>query len=329
MKISQFSEFKLIKRISKQFPKKLPKGIVGIGDDCAVFPGSGNKSYLVSTDSLVEDIHFLVGKMSAAALGYKSVIVNISDIAAMGGTPKFALLSLALPKNTGLTWVKYLIKGIKEGCEEHKVILLGGDTTASKKNIFINITIIGEADKNKIKLRSMAKVDDIICLTANIGDSGVGLRLMREGKPSNLVLTHKRPKAQVKEGQWLASKKEVHAMMDVSDGVDSDIRRILEQSGVGAIINLEKLPISKEVIRLAIKKKWNPDELALTGGEDYCLLLTVAPNSFEKLNKEFQKTFKTPLYPIGHITKYNKLLLYKCMQQVVYLRARGYDHFKK
>ncbi|MCX8010773.1 MAG: thiamine-phosphate kinase, partial [Ignavibacteria bacterium] len=230
MKLSAIGEFGFIKRASEILNQKLPKDIVGIGDDCAVIPIESNKSLLVTTDMLVEDIHFLRDKISPLDLGFKSLAVNLSDIAAMGGEPKSAYISIAIPPDVEIEWLDNFYSGIRQLTESENVYILGGDTTKSPNKIVINFSVIGIAQTNFIKYRSSALVGDYICVTDFIGDSGGGLKILLNNLESDddakyLVQRHNKPKPQIQEGKWLATRPEVHAMMDVSDGIDSDIQR--------------------------------------------------------------------------------------------------------
>lgn len=331
MKISDLGEFKLIGRFSKRF-LNLPGGTLGIGDDCAVIPTAG-ESFLVAADMLIEDVHFLKNDISPQDLGYKALAVNLSDIAGMGGIPKYAVLSMALPSSTEVEWVDAFFDGFEKLAKEFDVALIGGDTTRSMNSIAINITILGQAKGQPIKLRSEAQPGDVICVTGNLGDSGAGLKAILEKLPIHsdaeyLIEQHHRPKLYVKEAQWLASHAEVHAMMDVSDGIDSDLHRIMERSRCGASIGLEKLPISKQLKNLATRLDWDLLEMAATAGEDYCLLLTVDHNHFEKLRLEYQRKFNTDLYPIGEITSQLDKLEYTLNGQYHSFSKKGFDHFK-
>ncbi len=235
MKLSAIGEFGFIHRISPPFLKNLPNAVVGIGDDCAVLPWKENESLLVTTDMLIEDIHFIRSKISPRDLGYKSLAVNLSDIAAMGGTPESAYLSLGIPKYFDVEWMDDFYTGLHELAESERVHLLGGDTTKSPTHLVINITVLGKANPRLIKYRSTAKQDDIICVTDFLGDSGGGLKCLLENKLFGddvmyLIQRHHRPRAHIAEGIWLAMQEGVHAMMDVSDGIDSDLHRIMERS---------------------------------------------------------------------------------------------------
>lgn len=331
MKISQIGEGGLINKIKEKFSCNLPLEVVGIGDDCAVIPQNENKSLLITTDLLIGGTHFLRDKITAQDLGYKSIAVNLSDVAAMGGTPKYAFLSVALPKDISGGWLENFIAGVSSILTEYQVLLLGGDTSKSEKNIFINVVIIGEAEKEKIKYRSGALPGDIICVTGNLGDSKAGLECILQNHCDNnlskkLLHQHYRPQPQISEGLFLAAYPQVHAMLDVSDGINVDLVHMQEASSCGAKIDLEKLPVSENLLQFAKEFNVNAAEIAAIGGEDYCLLAAIAKDSFEEIAREFQNKFKRELIPIGEITK-EKEFKYFLNGESYKLSLKSFEHF--
>ncbi len=332
MNIGELGEFGLIRRIAPHFETSAHQAL-GIGDDCAVIPNGDGRVTLVTTDLLIESIHFLRDRISPENLGHKALAVNLSDIAAMGGRPTAAFLSIGLPQNTQIEWLDRFFSGIKSLGEATACPLLGGDTTRSDDTIIINFAVLGEALEKEVKLRSTAPAGDVIAVTGVLGDSAAGLRLLLEGHhvedPNriHLVDAHNRPMPHLEEGHWLAAHGEVHAMMDVSDGIDSDLRHIMEKSGLGAIVDLDTLPVSKPMSIVCKELDWPLHETALAGGEDYCLLCTVDPDSFEHLAAEFQRQFDRPLSKIGTMEK-GRSLCYTRGGVFVELNRSGYDHFK-
>jgi thiamine-monophosphate kinase len=332
MKLSNIGEFGLIHRIAPPFLKNLPETIIGIGDDCAVIPWKEDASLLVTTDMLIEDIHFLRAKISPRDLGYKSLAVNLSDIAAMGGTPESAYLSLGIPHDVDVEWLDEFYAGLRELTEAESVYLLGGDTTKSPAHIVINITVLGKVNPRLIKYRSSAKQGDIICVTDFVGDSGGGLRYLveeitRDDDAAYLLQRHHRPRAQLAEGSWLALQEGVHAMMDISDGIDSDLHRIMERSQCGAEVHIEHLPISKQLYNASKRFGWHVTEVAVAGGEDYCLLTTIAPEYYSTISEEFKKKFNRPLSNIGLIVDKESELQYTEYGKRVVIYQHGFDHF--
>jgi thiamine-monophosphate kinase len=332
MKLSAIGEFGFIRRISPPFVENLPDAVVGIGDDCAVIPWKDDASLLVTTDMLIEDIHFLRARIPPRDLGYKSLAINLSDIASMGGTPESAYISIGIPKDVEVEWLDEFYVGLRELAESERVHLLGGDTTKSPTHLVINIAVLGTVNPRLVKFRSTAKPGDVICLTDYIGDSGGGLKALLENKPMDddgayLVQRHHRPKAQLAEGAWLAAQDGVHAMMDVSDGIDSDLHRIMERSLCGAEVHIERLPISPQLQRTSERYGWDANELAVAGGEDYCLLTTVTPERHSIVAREFERRFNRPLANIGMITEKEKGLIYIEQGKLVEPRKHGFDHF--
>jgi len=332
MKLSKLGEFGLIEKvIAPEFKELVNKHLTGIGDDCAIIPISDDRSHLFTTDMLVEKTHFLRDKIAPYQLGFKSLAVNLSDIAAMGGRPHASFLSIALPQDTEVEWMEEFMRGYRDLSEDEDVPLLGGDTT-SGESIVINVGVTGEIETSQIKKRSAAKEGDIVCLTGVIGDSAGGLQVILEGLPEDqiakkLLDQHLTPWPHVSEGLWLARHEAVHAMIDVSDGIGSDLNHILKASALQGTIELDKLPLSDELKQQAGTYEWNPWEMAVSGGEDYVLLLTVSPEAFDALSRDFEKDFERPLYPIGAISRGEPKIIYKQNNREVKDLSGGYTHF--
>ncbi|MDO5443363.1 MAG: thiamine-phosphate kinase [Bacteroidia bacterium] len=277
-------EFELIDSIRSMFPA--PDGIKGIGDDCAIIPQTSGYETLVSTDMLVEGSHFLLDDITPYRLGWKSAAVNFSDIAAMGGEPVGSFLALALPKGLPEGWMEKFLEGYRAVSLEYGFPLLGGDTTASPDRLCICVTVLGKAPEGCSKKRSGAQPGDLICVTGTLGDSGAGLQAVLKGigrEAAALIEKHYLPRPRIAEGRMLAACQGVHAMMDISDGVGSDIRHILEESGVGAVIDVRTLPVSAETKNFCSAQGLDPVEIALCGGEDYELLFTITEEAEETL----------------------------------------------
>lgn len=330
MQFKNWGEDQFIEHLTKLFPSE--DSIIGIGDDSAVIPGENGKAWLITTDALVEGVHFLKDQV-AKDLGYKAVAVNVSDIAAMGGEPKYAFLSIALPKTADCVWVQLIIDGVKEACEKWNILLLGGDTIGSKRDVFLSVTLIGSVIHDKIKYRDGAQPGDVICVSGYLGDSGGGLKALQEEitktrEVQYLIQSHFHPEPFPKQGTWLAAHDEVHAMMDISDGLDCDLRRLIKKSKTGAEIETNLIPISASLSSVSIQENWDALQLALVGGEDYCLLLTVASESFENLQHAFKKTFNSSLFPIGSITDRTDKLIYYKHGQKIEVDYANYNHFQ-
>ena len=297
MKLSELGEFGLIERIQARF--RTPDGVTGIGDDCAVLPQNTGRNTLVSTDMLVEGTHFLRNDIPPYDLGWKSAAVNLSDVAAMGGKPTGTFLSLALPADLDTDWIDAFMHGYADLSERFGTPLLGGDTTASPDRICINVTVLGECPYARARLRNAAQKGDVICVTGPLGDSAAGLKAILEGVERDLEIQrlidrHYRPIPRVREGEVLRLNLGVHAMMDISDGLASDLNHILNASEVGAQINVADIPMSIALKHCCQRFGWDPLELAVSGGEDYELLFTCTPQA--------EALLTLPHFVIGRIT---------------------------
>ncbi|HMO05293.1 MAG TPA: thiamine-phosphate kinase [Kiritimatiellia bacterium] len=333
MKLGAIGEFGMIERIRALFP--VPEGCVGIGDDCAVIDQPGDRVLLVTTDLLVEDVHFLRDRITPEELGHKALAVNLSDIAAMGGKATAAFLSIGLPRDTEVAWIDGFFAGLGALSRATGCALLGGDTTGSPRGVVINIAVLGEAERGRVVYRSGARPGDVLAVTGLLGDSGAGLRLLLEGgvvagdaDERYLVDAHHRPVPHLAEGAWLAATGAVRAMMDVSDGIESDVRHILASSRVGARIEVDRLPVSDAMRRVAGSKGWDVGELAATAGEDYVLLCAVDPARFDVVAELFAARFGRPLRAIGRIEAESGLRLEEGGRPVAW-RRHGFDHFNR
>lgn len=328
IKISDIGEDAFIEKVKKEVNLIFADRVVeGIGDDCAVVQG-GEGLTLLTTDSLVEGCHFIKDKISARDLGYKGVMVNVSDIAAMGGSAQYVLMSIALPNDTEEVWINEYLEGVNEACQEAGVELVGGDTTCSKGGIFINFCVMGEVLEECVKYRSGARVGDVICITDPIGGSLAGYELMMAGvQEGELVEKHCRPRALDLEGEWLGEQVAVKAMMDVSDGLVQDLRRMMKASKVAARVDLEKIPMSDAFRQFASKTGRSAEELAIGSGEEYCLLLAVDAKGLKQLQKGFKEEFDRDLYEIGVVEKGKGVSFFKDGKKIE-VKSEGYLHFQ-
>ncbi len=274
---------------------------LGIGDDCAVVKKDGTTSLLYTMDSLVADVHFDLGFHPLHLLGRKAAAVNISDIAGMGGTPKFALLSMAMPKNFTVDNQQEFMAGFFAMCERFGVTLIGGDTVSSE-SLNISVTLIGEVATASLCTRSGATPGDEIWVSGTLGDGSVGLTLLQAGRTSgfpDLIQAHLDPMPQVELGKYLAASGMVTSMMDISDGVATDLAHICKQSGCGAVVHGQWLPISAMMQEGAKSLGLDPIQQALSGGEDYELLFTVQEGQGESLAEQVQAELGVAISPIG------------------------------
>ena len=334
MNLKDIGEFGFIKRISRGCLIRPQNVIKAIGDDAAAFIPAPGEAILVTTDLLVERIHFLRDATSGFNLGYKALSVNLSDIAAMGGIAREAFISIAVPEDCSIDFLDDLYKGMKRLAAEFDVNLLGGDTTRSKADLVINISVLGSAFEKEILYRDTAQHGDIICSTGFLGDSRAGFHLItndieadsNELKP--LIDAHVMPKPYLREGRFFASQRGVHAAIDVSDGLSSDIGHIAEQSNVGIRLYSEKIPVSDNLEKFCAGFDFDPVEYALAGGEDYTLLCTISPDKVDHIAANYLKRFRNPLYQIGEITDSGKMELVLSDGQIRSFTPSGWDHFK-
>lgn len=309
-------EFGLIEMIRQRFADVDGHGCEGIGDDCAVIPVSDQESLVVTTDMLVEDVHFLRNKIPARLLGRKSLAVNLSDIAAMGATPFASFLAISLPSDVNDKWTDDFMEGYHQMSSEYNTALLGGDTTSSTGKITISVTAIGRVNNGSIKHRSGAHSTDRIFVTGILGESARGLQdILSNNTESLAAAIHNDPTPQVREGIWLGKQKAVNAMMDISDGIASDLLHILKASGKGAEVYIDKIQHNSSV------------KLAVTGGEDYKLLITAENSGADQLCRDFEAEFGYGLQHIGDVTDGNPEITYTDNGEILTPNWKGYTHF--
>ncbi len=304
---SQLGEFRLIRLLRRRFGQTGRSVLRGIGDDAAVIRSSPGRTLLLTTDLLAEGIHFDLETATFEDIGYKAAVANLSDIAAMGGTPRYMLVAVAIPPSRTSAEVERLYRGLMRACRPYKVELVGGDTSASRHGLFLSITLTGFAQAGMALTRDGARVGDLLYVTGTLGDSLAGLNLLVTGRKrripagggSNerhrqylryLVDRHLHPTPRIKEGQLLATHRLATAAIDLSDGLSGDLAHVCEESGVGAEIETTALPLSPACRAYAAASRTDPVRLALTGGEDYELLFTIAPGNRAKLDRLAQRT---------------------------------------
>lgn len=333
-KISDLKEFALIEHLTKNFKSKNKTTIKSIGDDAAVL-NYENKKILVTTDLLTEGIHFDLTYVPLIHLGYKSVIVNLSDIYAMNGTPKQITVAIAISKKISLKAIEEFYKGIYLACEKYNVDLIGGDTSSSLTGMQISITAIGEIDISKITYRSSAKKNDLICVSGDLGASYFGLLLLEREK--QVIKENPKERIDLNEYKYILQRQlrpeargdiieslekmkiKPNSMIDISDGLSSEILHICKNSEVGCKIFEEKIPIAFETKKIAETFKIHTTTAALNGGEDYELLFTISQKDFEKINKISDVSI------IGYITdkKDGKKLITNTNEEID-LKAQGW-----
>ncbi|RKE00129.1 thiamine-phosphate kinase [Marinifilum flexuosum] len=337
--ISTLGEFGLIKQLTKGIEIKNSSTKVGVGDDAAVLDYQ-NKKTVVTTDLLVEGIHFDLMYTPLKHLGYKAIAVNVSDVYAMNACPKQVTVSIAISKRFTVEAIEEIYDGIRLACENYNVDLVGGDTTSSLTGLCISVTAIGEAEENELAYRSGAKANDLICVSGNLGAAYAGLQLLEREKAifannpnmqpdlsgHDYILERQlKPEARkdiyerLKEAQIVPT-----SMIDISDGLSSELMHICEESKVGCQIYEEKIPVDYETHKMAEELNMNYSTFSLNGGEDYELLFTVPLDKFDDVEKiEDVKV-------IGHITEASKgIYLITRDNTEIALQAQGWNPLKE
>lgn len=300
MKLAELGEFGFIERIRRQVTDGA--GVVqGIGDDCAALQLPPGELLLTTSDLLIEGVHFRRDWTGMLDLGHKSVAVNVSDIAAMGGTPRFLYLALGVPAELPVVELESLVEGFVAACGDYGVTLAGGDTCRSPGPLFISVTAEGSVPAGELVRRSGATPGDAIYVTGTLGDSALALQalLRQEAPPPELLRRHHRPTARIAAGRALAAAGLATAMIDVSDGLLADLGHLLKGSGAGALLDTAALPLSAPAARLVAEQPQRLD-LVLGGGEDYELLFTV-PSGEEARLAKLAAGWSVPVSRIGRI----------------------------
>ena len=336
--IGAIGEFGLIDKINQRAVLQHASTLKGIGDDAAVIDGGSDHKKLISTDMLLEGVHFDLSYMPLTHLGYKAVTVNVSDIAAMNGIPKQMTISLGLSNRMSVEAVEALYEGIFAAAKDYQIDIVGGDTTSSRSGLVISITLIGESALDNIVYRNGAKEGDILCLSGDIGGAYMGLQILEREKEvfkadpnmqpqldkySYIVGRQLRPKARMDVIHELRDLGILPtSMIDISDGLASEIFHLCEQSQKGACIYEDKLPIEKQTFDTAAEFSMDPNTAALNGGEDYELLFTIDQKDFEKMKNHDDIT------TIGymHAPDLGKVMVTD-NKNTIELTAQGWIHF--
>ena len=321
--------------IIRRAARPAPGVRVGIGDDCAVLEPDVGSLLLATTDLLIEDVHFRRRWATPTDIGWKSLAVNVSDIAAMGGRPRWALIALACPEAVRVDEAEAFYAGVQALATEYDVVIVGGDTSASPRGWIVNVTLLGDAAQAPL-VRSTAGVGDVIAVTGSLGRAAAGLALLEATPPptdigadarADVTTAHLRPRPRTREGRWLAAAGGVTSMIDLSDGLATDLGHVCEESGIGARVELERVPVASTVD--AVARALDRDALAwaTSGGEDYELLLTCKPAAFERLAEGLARATGTPLSAVGEMTAAAEGVRYlDAGGRVVPIRP-GFEHF--
>lgn len=337
--LAELGEFGLINHLTKHFKIHNSNTHRGIGDDCAVVSSEG-KELLITTDLLIEGVHFDLSYMPLKHLGYKAVMVNLSDVYAMNARAKQITVSIAVSNRFSLEALEHLYAGIQLACDSYKIDLIGGDTTSSTKGMLISITAVGVADKEDIVYRNGAKSTDLLVVSGDLGGAYLGLQVLEREKqvynvnPENqpdldgysyIIERQLKPEARIDIPELLKDLEVIPtAMIDISDGLSSEVMHICSQSKVGCKIYEEKLPLDPQVISTCEEFDIDSTMVALSGGEDYELLFTVSVNDFDKIKGN------PNLSIIGHMTEENQgMNLVTRANQEIALKAQGWNSFNE
>lgn len=333
MNLSQVGEFGLINLLNKDMIYSPGSVIAGIGDDAAVLQCPGDCWQLFATDMMVEGVHFRLDWSSYFDVGYKALAVNISDIAAMGGRPSHAVVSIAIPGHTRVEDVAELYRGLKELASKHKVNLVGGDTVKSPGPLVVNIALLGEVARGRAVLRSGAQAGDILYTTGSLGIAAAGLYLLSQrgscppGIREKVLQAHLRPEPRVAAGVLLGSLEGVSALDDNSDGLAAELREICSASRVGCLVWEKDLPVLPEVRQLASQAGKSILDWIMNGGEDYELLFTLRPDRRDIVEEALQKA-GIPFTAIGVIVPEEAgLVVERCDGTKDSIEMQGYNHF--
>jgi thiamine-monophosphate kinase len=320
------SEADFIGWVQRQTPRLSAGLTLGIGDDAALVGIPPGHELIITTDMSIEGVHFESRLHPPQAVGHRALARSLSDIAAMGGTPRYALISLALSRNTGQLWLKRVYSGLFALARRFGVLVIGGDTAITKGPTMLDVIMTGEVPRRRALRRSGAKVGDRIFVSGRLGMAALGLRLLQSGAPVRKTFekvglrSHLFPLPQCVLGRFLSEHRLASAMMDLSDGLSIDLRRLCDASGVGASLFAEQLPVP------ALPDNNDAMGLALHGGEDYQLLFTVPPAKASKIPRRFGKV---PLHCIGEIRRPKVINLITPDGKTLPIEPKGYDHFSK
>ena len=336
--VNELGEFGLIDHLTKDIPNFQISSIFGVGDDAAVIRSSRGRAFLASADSLVEGIHFDLTYTPLAHLGYKAVMVNLSDIYAMNGQPTQILVSMAFSSKYTVEALEALYEGMKAACKRHGVDIVGGDMTSAPKGMMINITALGQVEQKDIAYRHEAKAGDLLCVTGDLGGAYLGLQLLEREK--EVFLADKNANPQLEDFNYLVgrqlkpeARKDIidmfaeaefkpTSMIDISDGLSSELFHLCSRSQTGALIEEAKVPIHSQAEKLAFDFKLDPITCALSGGEDYELLFTADEKDLEKVR------YMTDVSIIGKMVSPDKgVKILSSGGRLHTIKAQGWKHF--
>ena len=326
-KINQIGEFGLIDLIKKKIFSADKRIVVNVGDDASVIRSFPDRLLIFTTDTLVDKIHFDLKYFTFEEIGWKAMVANLSDIAAMGGLPKYALVTVGLPKSMRVEDVLSIYKGASKVARKYNCKIIGGDTTLVPHDLFISIALLGEVETKFLCTRSGAKKGDLICVTGKLGEAQAGLEFLRKYGRQKLpvVKRHLQPQPRINEARILVKNLKINSMIDISDGLSSELFHLAEESHLGAIIYEQSIPISLKCLKLVPLLNKTPLAWALSSGEEYELLFTVNRKDQDKIKKIVSKL---NISIIGKtVDKKQGVKLIRKSGKMVDLKKMGFMHF--
>ncbi|RMH72665.1 MAG: thiamine-phosphate kinase [Gemmatimonadetes bacterium] len=334
MNLKTLGEFNFIDLIKEKAIVHPDHVITGIGDDSAIFQSDRNRVNAISTDTLVEGIHFVRDQVTPYDVGLKALAVTLSDLAAMGARPAHALMNLSVPPDIELAYLEQLFAGFYDLALIYNINLIGGDLTASRRDITISVTVVGDVSRRRALHRNGAQPGDKLLVTGTLGNSAAGQMLLsksleftNESARERLIKAHTQPKPYIFEGEFIAESGCATSMIDISDGLSSDLNHIVNQSQVSAQIYASKLPSSDELRSFCDATGTNPLELLLHGGEEYSLLFSLKPVQADLFIASYQHRFNSHITVIGEIVEGYGMQLIDATGKSTEIEPAGWDHF--
>jgi thiamine-monophosphate kinase len=335
MLIGALGEFALIARLQQRLHPAASRQVVrGIGDDCAVLRPTAGTDLLLTTDTQEEDVHFRRDWATPQDIGWRCLAVNVSDIAAMGGLPLGAVIALSVPATLEVAFLEAFYDGLQELATAYDCPIIGGNVSKASEHLAVTITVLGEVPSGRGVYRSGARVGDEIWVTGDLGGAKAGLEVLCHPEAvaglatAEVLRRYRRPRPRLREAQYLRQHSVLHSLIDLSDGLSSDLAHICQESGVGARLEAARIPIAGEVRRVAHALQVDPLTFAVHGGEDFELCFTVPAGSLGPLQQAFTEQFQCPLVRLGTVTSDQGVSLRLADGTEQALPARGYDHFR-
>jgi thiamine-monophosphate kinase len=334
MELSEAGEFGVLDRIRKLCPTPGERILIGIGDDAAIIRSSPEYSTILTTDALTENVHFDLHYVPLESLGWKSLAVNLSDVAAMGGRPVCCLVTIGIPDRWSVEDVLKLYQGIAKGAELYRCPVVGGDTVRTSAESFISITVMGEVRSGREMRRSGALPGDFLCVTGELGGAKAGWEVLKAGNEStgeypSSISRFLEPKPRLEEGVMLARELDPTSMIDISDGLASEIRHLCRESGCGCLVFEGDIPIAEESRLWSLKKGYSPVQFAMESGEEYELLFTVNPDRLERHSKDTHSSDAVRFSVIGEMKPLNEGIRTQRGSEIHPMTFMGWDHYRR